>query len=122
MGKKILVVEDEMEMVEMLKFRLEANNYEVITAYDGQEALDVIQKDKPDLILLDLMIPKITGYEICKTLKSNERYKDIPVIIVTARTQEKDMNLAKELCVGACITKPYEPQVLLSKIREILER
>lgn len=120
MGKRILVVEDEVEMVEMLKFRLEANNYEVITAYNGQEALDVVEKNKPDLVLLDLMIPVVSGYDVCRMLKSNEKYKDIPIIIVTARTQGREMGLAKELCVGDCIIKPYEPEVLLSKIKEVL--
>lgn len=119
--KKILVVDDEKDLVEAVKFRLEANNYEVIQAYDGQEALVQARKLKPDLIILDLMLPKIDGYKVCRMLKFDERYKKIPIIMFTARAQESDKKLGEEVGADAYITKPFEPEVLLSKIKELLK-
>ena len=97
MLKKILIIEDEVELVEMLKVRLEANGYDIISAYDGQTGLDRAKKEKPDLILLDLMLPKIDGYQICGTLKKDKEYSRIPIIIFSARAQEHEIKLGKEL-------------------------
>lgn len=118
--KKILVVEDETDLVEMIKMRLEANDYEVIAAYDGQEALDKARKEKPDLIILDLMLPKMDGYKVCRLLKFDEKYKKIPIILFTARAQESDKKIGEEVGADAYITKPFEPQTFLSKIKELL--
>lgn len=120
MAKKILVVDDEADLLEMIKLRLEANNYAVISAYDGQEGLDKAKKEKPDLIILDLMLPKIDGYKVCRLLKFDEKYKRIPIILFTARAQEADKKLGEEVGGDAYITKPFEPQVLLAKIEELL--
>jgi len=76
--KKILIVDDERDLVETLTFRLEANDYQVIAAYDGQEGLDKARKEKPDLIILDLMLPKIDGYKVCRMLKFDENYRSSP--------------------------------------------
>jgi len=119
--KKILVVDDEAHMVQMLTMRLTASNYEVIGASDGQEALDTAKKEKPDLIILDLMLPKMDGYKVCGLLKADTRYSGIAIIIFTARAQEEDMKMGKEVGADAYITKPFEPNVLLSKIRELLK-
>lgn len=121
MAKKILLVDDEPELVDMVKMRLEANNYGVITANDGQEALDRVKKEKPDLVILDLMLPKLDGYKLCGLLKKDARYTNIPIIIFTARAQESDIKLGEEVGADAYITKPFEPQILLSKITELLE-
>ena len=120
--RRILIVEDEAELVEMIKMRLEAADYEVISAFDGQEGLDVAKKEKPDLIILDLMLPKMGGYKVCGLLKKDARYARIPVIIFTARAQEEDIKLSQEVNADAYIIKPFEPQVLLSKIKELLNR
>ena len=120
MAKRILLVDDEPELVEMVKMRLEAGGYEVITAYDGQEALDKAHKENPDLMLLDLMLPKIDGYKVCRMLKFDERYKHILIIIFTARTQKSDEGMAKEVGSDAYVVKPFEPQVLMGKIKELL--
>jgi len=120
MPKKILVVDDEKELVEMIKMRLEASGYEVIPAYDGQEALEKARKEKPDLIVLDLMLPKIDGYKVCRMLKFDEKYKHIPIIMFTARAQEEDKKLGEEVGADAYITKPFESQALLKKIKELL--
>jgi DNA-binding response OmpR family regulator len=121
MAKKILLVDDEPDLVEMVKMRLEVAGYEAITAYDGQEGLDKARKEKPDLIILDLMLPKMDGYKVCTMLKRDQRYMKIPIILFTARAQESDQKLGKEVGADAYITKPFEPQTLLSKIKELLK-
>ena len=108
MPKRILVVDDEVGIVEMLKMRLEANNYEVITASDGQEGLEKAKKEKPDLIILDLMLPKMDGYKVCVMLKRDQRYMKIPIIMFTARAQESDRNLGKEVGADEYIAKPFD--------------
>jgi DNA-binding response OmpR family regulator len=118
-NKKILVVDDEAQLVDMVKMRLEANGYDVITAYNGQEGLDKARRESPDLIILDLMLPKIDGYKVCRMLKFDEKYKNIPIILFTARAQQEDEKLGKEVGADAYITKPFEPQVLLEKIKQL---
>jgi DNA-binding response OmpR family regulator len=119
--KKILVVDDEQDLVAIVKMRLEANNYEVLAAYDGQEGLDKARKENPDLIILDLMLPKMDGYKVCGLLKKDTRYSKVPIIMFTARAQESDKTLGGEVGADAYITKPFEPQVLLTKIKELLK-
>ena len=99
-----------------------ASGFEVLAAYDGQEGLDKARKEKPDLIILDLMLPKIDGFKVCRMLKFDEKYKKIPIILFTVRAQESDKQTAAEVCADAYITKPFEPQVLLDKIAELLRR
>jgi len=120
--KRILLVEDEKDMVYAVTLQLEANGYEVLSAYDGREGLGKAKKEKPDLIILDLMLPKMDGYKVCGLLKADTRYTKIPIVMFTARAQESDIKLGEELGADAYITKPFEPQVLLSKIRELLEK
>ena len=120
--KKILLVEDEKDMRYAVTIQLEANGYEVITAKDGQEALDKVYKKRPDLIILDLMLPKMDGYKVCRILKFDTRYKGIPVIMFTARVQDLDKKIGEEVGSDAYITKPFDPDVLLNKIRELLKR
>ena len=120
MGKKILIVDDEAQLVEMMKMRLEATNYDVVTAYDGQEGFDKARNEKPDLIILDLMLPKMDGYKVCGLLKKDTRYSKIPIIMFTARAQEEDKKLGEEMGAEAYITKPFEANTLLAKIKELL--
>lgn len=120
-AKRILLVDDETQLVEMVKMRLEANDYEVLCAHDGQEALDKARKEKPDLIILDLMLPKIDGYKVCRMLKFDEKYRNIPIILFTARAQETDIKLGKEVGADAYIAKPFDPPSLLEKIKELLQ-
>ena len=119
--KKILVVDDEKDLVETVTFRLESIGYEVIPAYDGQEGLDRAHKEKLDLIILDLMLPKIDGYKVCRMLKFDEKYKKIPIVIFTARAQESDEKLGYEVGADAYITKPFEPEELIAKIKALLK-
>ena len=118
--RKILVVEDEAELTGAIQIRLEQAGYEVLTAYDGQEALEKARVENPDLIVLDLMLPKMDGYKVCRMLKFDEKYKKIPVVMLTARAQEKDEDLGYEVGADAFITKPFKYQVLLAKIAELL--
>ena len=119
--KKILIVDDEKDLVETIIFQLEGSGYEAIAAYDGQEGLDKARKDKPDLIILDLMLPKLDGYKVCRMLKFDEGYKNIPIIMFTARAQEQDKKLGLEVGANAYITKPFELEGLLVKIKELLK-
>ena len=118
--RKVLVVEDEAELTGAIRIRLEQAGYEVLTAYDGQEGLEKARAENPDLIILDLMLPKIDGYKVCRMLKFDEKYKKIPVVMLTARAQEKDEDLGYEVGADAFITKPFKYQVLLAKIAELL--
>jgi len=119
--KKILIVDDEDDLRKMLKFRLEATNYEVIEASDGEEGLNKARFERPDLIILDLMLPKIDGFKVCRMLKFDERHREIPIIMFTARAQMQDEKLGRETGADAYITKPFEPKVLLGKIEELLK-
>lgn len=121
MAKKLLVIEDERELVKAIQIRLEAGGYEVMAAYDGVEGLEKARKEKPDLILLDLMLPKMDGYKVCAFLKRDTNYAEIPIIMFTARAREEDKNMGKEVGADAYITKPFEPQILLAKIKELLK-
>ncbi len=121
MAKKILVIDDEKDLVETVTYRLQANGYEVISAYDGQEGLNKAQKEKPDLIILDLMLPKMDGYRVCGLLKGDSRYNKIPIILFTARAQESDKKMGDEVGGDAYITKPFDPPALLAKIKELLK-
>lgn len=120
MAKKILIVDDEAQMVEMLKLRLRANGYDIITAYDGQEALDKAWKEAPDLIVLDVMMPKIDGYKVCGLLKQDTRYAKMKIVMLTARTQDQDKSMGQDVGVDAFLIKPFEPADLLGKIKELL--
>lgn len=120
MAKKILVIEDEPEMVEMVKTRLEANNYEVITASDGQQGLDKARKENPDLIILDIMLPGMDGYRVCGLLKADIRHNGIPIVMFTVMSQESEKKLGKEMGADAYVTKPFESQILLEKVRKLL--
>lgn len=117
---RILVVDDEPDLVQMVSVRLNASGYEVTTAYDGQQALDQVKQVRPELIILDLMLPKLDGYKVCRLLKFDERTKSIPVLIFTARAQVEDVTLATECGADAYLTKPFEAKALLDKIQELL--
>jgi len=120
--KRILLIEDEVDMVYALTLQLEAINCEVLSATDGQTGLDMACNENPDLIILDLMLPKIDGYKICRMLKFDERYKKIPIIMFTARVQDQDKKLGQEVGADAYITKPFDSKALLDKINALLKK
>ena len=119
MTNKILLIEDELDLVEVTKMRLEKSGYEVISAVNSEEAFTFLQKDIPDLILLDLLLPDMRGEEICKKLKCDDRLKTIPVILCTASASDVS-KVAKEVGADDYTMKPFEPEVLLSKIKKFI--
>ena len=119
--KRILVVDDDEDIVKLVRMYLEHHRYEVATANDGQEGLEKAKAEKPDLIVLDLMLPKMNGYKVCGLLKKDTKYAKTPVILFTAKAQEKDVKLGEDVGADAYITKPLEPEILLAKIEELLE-
>ena len=119
--KKILIVEDDANIRMALSIRMEVNDFEVITANDGEEGLEKARKEKPDLILLDLMIPKITGFEVCRMLKFDDNYKNIPIIILSALDQQGEREKAIQNGADAYFIKPFELELLIVKIRNLLK-
>ena len=117
---RLLLVDDEPDLVQMVSVRLKAAGYEVSTAYDGQEALEKVRHSQPDLVILDLMLPKLDGYKVCRLLKFDEKTRAIPILIFTARAQVEDVTLATECGADAYLTKPFEAKTLLAKIQELL--
>jgi CheY-like chemotaxis protein len=120
--KRILIIEDQPPIINMLKMRLEAHHYEVITAADGQAGLERAQKDNPSLIILDVMLPKMSGYKVCQLLKADPKYKSIPIIISSGRTPQEIRKVSQEVGADAYVSKPFEAEVLLAKMKELLEK
>jgi len=120
--KKILVVDDEVDLVETVRFSLELEGFDVLVSYNGEDALNQARKESPDLIILDLMLPKLDGYKVCRLLKFDERYKHIPILMLTAKTQEKDKILGKETGADEYITKPFEMDYLMEKVKAYLNK
>ncbi len=117
--KKILVVDDEKPIVEILQYNLEKEGYQVITAYDGEEALEKARQEKPDLVLLDIMLPKKDGFSVCRELRSEQ---NIPIIMLTAKELETDKVLGLELGADDYVTKPFSSREIIARIRAILRR
>jgi DNA-binding response OmpR family regulator len=118
--KKILVIDDEILLQMGVVIRLKAAGFEVLTAADGMAGLEMARKEEPDLILLDLMLPKIDGYKVCRMLKFDAKHKNIPIIMLTARAQDVDKSMGEEAGANAYITKPFDHRELLDKIKELL--
>jgi DNA-binding response OmpR family regulator len=118
---KILVVDDEADLVSVLRFGLEAEGFEVISASDGEQGLSMARETGPALMLLDLMLPKLDGYKVCRALKFDERYRTMPIFILSARSGDDDRRLALEMGADAFITKPYEMRELVARIRARLQ-
>jgi len=118
--RKILVVDDEVDLVKTIQFSLELEGYKVLVSYNGEDALSQARKEHPDLILLDIMLPKLDGYKVCRLLKFDEQYKHIPILMMTAKTQEKDKLMGKETGADEYITKPFDMEGLLEKVKKYL--
>ena len=120
MAKKILIVDDEPNLVKILESRLKSNGYEVISAFDGQQGLDRVRQDKPDLVILDLMLPQLHGYEVCKQLRADTVHKDIPIVMLTASGKAGDIQEGLNLGANAYIAKPFKPEALLGIIKALI--
>ncbi len=117
-----MVVDDEVDLVKTIQFALEAEGYQVLVSYNGEDALNQSRKENPDLILLDLMLPKLDGYKVCRLLKFDEQYKHIPIVMLTAKTQQKDRLLGMETGADEYITKPFDMGELMEKIKAYLNK
>jgi two-component system alkaline phosphatase synthesis response regulator PhoP len=123
MKYKVLVVDDEKDIVDLLKYNLEKENeFEVTTAYNGKEALDATQNEKPDIILLDIMMPELNGFEVCKRLKSDPSNAKIPVIFLTAKENEIDEIVGLEIGADDYIQKPISPRKVIARMKSVIRR
>lgn len=117
---KILVVDDEVYILHILDFILGAENYDVVTATNGEQALQKVREEKPDLVILDIMMPKLDGYETCRLIKKDPATKAIPVILLTAKGREVDQKLGREVGAADYMTKPFSPTKLIERVQAIL--
>jgi len=120
--KKILVVDDEPDVASLLTLMLKSQGYAVITAGDGQEALEKARGEAPDLILLDVMLPRMDGYKVARMLKFDENYSQIPIIMLTAKIQDRDKQTGLEMGANDYLTKPFDTAALLAKIKTFLDQ
>jgi len=118
---RILVVDDEPDVVSLLTLMLKSQGYDVIAATDGQSGLEKARTETPDLILLDIMLPRLDGYKVARMLKYDEKYSHIPIIMLTAKVQEKDREMGMETGADEYMTKPFDTGTLLAKVKAILE-
>jgi len=118
-SKKVLVVDDDVKTVELVRLYLDRDGYQVLTAYDGVEALRLARESYPDLIVLDLMLPDIDGLEVCRVLRHES---DVPIIMLTARTTDQDKLTGLDIGADDYITKPFSPKELAARVRAVLRR
>jgi phosphate regulon transcriptional regulator PhoB len=121
-GKRIFVVDDEPDIVELCSYNLRKEGYDVSSAADGEEALRRIRKEKFDLILLDLMLPGLQGVELCRIIRNDQATASLPIIMLTAKTEELDKVLGLEMGADDYVTKPFSPRELLARVRAVLRR
>ena len=121
MEKTIFIADDESGFVSTLKSRLEFEGFRVMTAPDGKETLRLIAEEHPDLILLDIMMPNVNGYQVCRELKGNSDTSSIPILMLTAKSQESDKFWGKEAGADDYVTKPFDMEELLEKMRSLLD-
>lgn len=119
--KKILFIEDETEIVDLMRTRLEANGYQMFAAYDGEEGLKKVKEGNPDLILLDIVMPKLNGIEVCKRLKGDLKTKDIPIIVVSASGGKNLPQRCRQAGADEVVIKPFAAEEILGKISRLLE-
>lgn len=122
MKKKILIIEDEREMAHVETLRLQAYGYDVTVAYDGESGLSMVRSQSPDLVLLDIMLPKMDGYELCRLLKKDPACRNIPIILVSAMDHKFDTDLGKKVGADDFFTKPFDPALLVAKIKELTKK
>lgn len=120
--EKILLIEDEKDILELIAFNLECSGYDVIKASNGEDGLKRAINEEPDLVLLDLMLPGMDGFDVCRELKQNKNTRKIPVIMLTARGEDTDIVSGLELGAEDYITKPFSPKILIARIRTVLRR
>lgn len=120
MAEKILVVDDERHIVRLVEVNLQREGFEVVVAYNGEEALAQVETEKPDLVVLDVMMPVMDGFEVLKKMELNDQIDEIPIIMLTAKAQDGDVFKGWASGVSAYLTKPFNPQELLSFVKRLL--
>jgi len=121
MARKILAVDDEKHIVRLIQVNLERQGYDVVTAFDGKEALQKVEAERPDLVVLDVMMPYMDGFEVLQNLKRNPSTRDIPVIMLTAKAQDADVFKGLQSGVDLYLTKPFNPMELISFVKRIFK-
>jgi DNA-binding response OmpR family regulator len=121
MPKKVLIVDDEPGIIVALQFLMEQNGYETLVAFSGEEAMEAVAQHHPDLILLDIMLPVVDGFEVCQRVRENPDWKDIRIILVTALGSEANVTKGLDLGADAYVTKPFANVELVAKVKELLE-
>lgn len=121
-GNTVLVIDDEEDLIELVRYNLEKDRFQVISTTDGYKGLRLAKESRPDLVLLDLMLPEIDGLEVCRSLKRNDETSGIPVIMLTAKGTEADIVVGLEMGADDYITKPFSPKVLVARIKAVLRR
>lgn len=119
---KLVLVEDESDIASLIKLHAEIAGYKISIAHDGLNGYDLIQKEKPDLILLDIMLPGQSGLDVCRKVKANSEIAHVPIIMLTAKSEETDVVLGLELGADDYVTKPFSPRVLFSRVKAVLRR
>lgn len=118
---KILIVDDYPNMVDMLSVRLRAAGFDVIAAYDGMAGLQMARHENPDLVILDVLLPKMDGFKVCRMLKYDERFRHIPVIMLTSRARDVDRKMGLDMGADDYVFKPYDPAELMQRIGTLLD-
>jgi DNA-binding response OmpR family regulator len=121
MKKKVLIVDDEPNIIVPLQFLMEQNGYDVIVAATGEEAMAALTADRPDLILLDIMLPGIDGYQVCQTIRANQKWQDVKIIFISAMGREVDIAKGLALTADAYITKPFAITDVVEKVNQLLK-
>lgn len=119
---KILIVDDEQDIVELLSYNLEKEGFSTVKAYDGEAALGLVRSGKPDLMILDLMLPKMNGLDVCKAIRRNPETANLPILMLTAKGEEIDKIIGLEIGADDYITKPFSVKELIARVRAILRR
>lgn len=120
--QKLLVVEDDDDIRELIAFNLEMSNLEVFKAKNGEEAIEIAESEYPDIIILDVMLPGIDGFEVCRYLKKNAATRDVPIIMLTARSEDSDVVKGLEIGADDYITKPFSPRILIARVNAAMRR
>lgn len=120
--EKILVVDDEQDLVKLIRYHLEKDGYKVMTAYNGDDALFLTRKERPELIILDLMLPGIDGLEVCRKLKADQELARTAIIMLTAKGEEADITMGLKLGADDYMTKPFSPKELIARVQAVLRR
>tara|TARA_E500000178_G_scaffold347073_1_gene399733 strand:- start:1807 stop:2493 length:687 start_codon:yes stop_codon:yes gene_type:complete len=119
---EILIADDEPNQIELMKFNLEKNRFSIKSAYNGEQALEIIHEKKPNLLIVDWMMPKMSGIELCRILRSNKDTKQLPIIMLSARSEDADKSLGLDTGADDYISKPFSPMELVSRVKALLRR